>query len=122
MHLADFEGLIARVSGRQDFEDEAQRPARPPAINNTSLKGARTGLCEGVDYTFKSPGTWELFKKLYPGSGPDIPRPILADGRTEFFLYSFKVHRSSKPDYEPQNIHVSKSVSGFSRFLPLLPS
>ena len=61
---------------------DADRPPRPPFVNNSRLHQIDS-LAEETDFTFKSPSTWEYIKEQYPGSGPDIARTVLPDGRVE---------------------------------------
>ena len=103
------------LSCLQEYEDELQRPTRPGIIDNGLLFAdhgkLKDRLQEGEDYVFRTPETWRLLCKLYPGSGPEISSVILADGRPELYCFRYLVHRSSDLGGQPKEVQLSKEVS-----------
>jgi len=91
--------------------DDAERPPRPGPVDTGTLSFYQEPLREGLDFTFKSPGTWRLLEGLYPGSGPPLSRTLLPGNKAHFHQKSYKAHRSSDPTAIPRTFKAPEPVS-----------
>jgi hypothetical protein len=109
--------LVFKLVGAEEDRDavqeveEAERPQRPGPVDTTVLTSqVADDRLEGIHFTFKSPQTWQLLERMYPGSGPPLPRTLLPGNKAHFYQRNFKVHRYSDATAGPITFKVPRDV------------